>query len=79
MADPTPNTDTGLSGGSNPGMPPWVKLSLIIVGVLVVVFIVLNLTGWGGNHGPGRHIGPGGGAQTPSSSVTEHKIPAHGR
>lgn len=34
------------------GMPRWVKVSLLIVAVLVVVAAVLLLTG----HGPARHL-----------------------
>jgi hypothetical protein len=89
MADLTPYPDTADDPGPGPdrrstgGMPPWVKVSLIIVAVLVALFVVLNLTGLGGDHGPGRHVGPAGGAQTPSSSVTEHRPPPgnpdHGR
>jgi hypothetical protein len=42
-----------------------VKISLIVVGILIAAFVVLNLTGWGGQHGPRRHMGP-----------AEHKPPA---
>ncbi|MGH2759956.1 MAG: hypothetical protein ACRDKJ_10400 [Actinomycetota bacterium] len=60
-------------------MPRWVKVSLIVVGVLVAVFVVLQLIGVGGNHGPGRHIGREGS----SSEATDHRppsgVPAHGR
>jgi hypothetical protein len=64
-------------------MPRWVKVSLIIVAVLVVLFVGLQLAGVGGDHGPGRHMGPGGeGGQTPASNVTEHRpppgVPDHG-
>jgi hypothetical protein len=47
-----------------PGTPRWVKVFGVIALVLVLVFVILLLTGRGGDHGPGRHI--------PSSSVTEH-------
>jgi hypothetical protein len=39
-----------------PGMPRWVKISGIVVGVLILLFLVLRLTGIGGDHGPGRHM-----------------------
>lgn len=63
--------------GGVTAMPRWVKVSLIIVAVLVLAFVLLRITGVGGQHGPGRHMGPGGGAgQTSDSSVTEHRPPA---
>jgi hypothetical protein len=62
-------------------MPRWVKVSLIVVGALIALFVVLQLAGVGGNHGPGRHSG-GGGAETPASNVSEHRpppgVPNHG-
>jgi hypothetical protein len=79
MGDPPPYPDsegeTGDETGvgpdreSKPGMPRWVKVSGIIVGVLVVLVVVLALTGvLGGKHGPGRHV-PGGDEGPPG--VTE--------
>jgi hypothetical protein len=47
--------------GRPSGMPRWVKWSGIVVGLLILLFVVLQLTGLGGQHGPGRHL-PGGGA-----------------
>jgi hypothetical protein len=38
------------------GMPRWVKVSGIIALALVLLFVVLHLTGLGGDHGPGRHV-----------------------
>jgi hypothetical protein len=57
MTNPGRNTDMGDDSdrGSPPRMPRWVKVGAIVVGVLVLVFIVLQLTGVGGQHGPGRH------------------------
>ena len=37
-----------------PGVPRWVWVSAIVVGVLVVLGFVVMLVG-GGQHGPGRH------------------------
>ena len=37
------------------GLPRWVKVSGIIVGVLVLLVIVLGLTGLLGEHGPWQH------------------------
>ena len=62
MADPPPY----------PGTPRWEKVSGIIVGVLVLVFVILQVTGVGpgaGGHGPGMR--GGGGGDSPPASVTE--------
>jgi hypothetical protein len=57
-----------------PGTPRWVKVFGIIAIGLVLLVVILLLTGGLGRHGPGRHMGPGGGGSpTPSSSVTEHR------
>jgi hypothetical protein len=39
------------------GIPRWVRISLLVVGALVLVFILANVTGVAGDHGPGRHGG----------------------
>ncbi|MBJ7450910.1 MAG: hypothetical protein JHC71_02365 [Blastococcus sp.] len=61
MTDPNPGPDLhgDLDGATPPGMPRWVKVSAIAVGVLILVFLVLQLTGIAGNHGPGRHSSAG--------------------
>ena len=69
MADPPRRPDTagvGADGASPPGMPRWVKLSLILVVVLVLLVAIVMLIA-GGGHGPSRHA-PG--IQMPPSSVT---------
>lgn len=38
-----------------PRLPRWVKVSAIVIGVLVVLLVVLELTGVAGDHGPGQH------------------------
>ena len=53
---------------STTGTPRWVKVSGIIVLILVVLFIILQLTGVAGDHGPGRHAAPGGSILTPGAS-----------
>ena len=74
MADPSRHPDTGVGPdpGSPPGAPPraprWVKVSAIVVGVLILLVVIVKLTGLGGNHGPGRHMGA---SSTPPTSVTE--------
>jgi hypothetical protein len=59
---------------SAPSTPPWVKRSLIIVMVLVLAFVILNLAGVGGEHGPRRHSGGGNalGGHTPLAWVSQH-------
>ena len=52
-------------------MPRWVKISAIVVGVLLAVFLVLQLTGIAGDHGPGRHFSGSGG--TPSGAVLDDR------
>jgi hypothetical protein len=69
MADPPRRRDTagvGADRASPPGMPRWVKLSLILVAVLVLVVVIAMLIA-GGEHGPSRHA-PG--VQLPPSRVT---------
>lgn len=39
-----------------PRMPRWVKLAGAIAIILVLLFVILKLTGIGGEHGPGRHL-----------------------
>jgi uncharacterized cupredoxin-like copper-binding protein len=61
---PQPDTDQDTSamtdGGSPPGMPRWVKVSGIIIGVLILLGVVITMVG-GVEHGPGLH-GPVGDA-----------------
>jgi len=57
MADPPRRRDTagvGADGVQPPGMPRWVKLSLILMVVLVLVVVIVMLVA-GGGHGPSRH------------------------
>ena len=49
-----PTSYTG--SGSPPGMPRWVKIAAVTVGVLVLLFLILQVTGIAGQHGPGRHM-----------------------
>jgi ABC-type transporter Mla subunit MlaD len=54
--------------------PRWVKVFGIVALVVVLAFVVLVLTGRGGDHGPGRHTlsGDAGGHAPPS--VREHGV-----
>jgi cytochrome b561 len=54
MAEPGPRPDAARE--TPPGMPRWVKIATIVVGVLLLAFLVLRLTGIAGEHGPGRHM-----------------------
>jgi hypothetical protein len=45
--------------GSDTGTPRWVKVAGVIALLVVVLFVIVMLTGRGGEHGPGRHA-PGG-------------------
>jgi cytochrome b561 len=50
------HADTGHPDrGTPPRMPRWVQVAVIVVGVLVLAFVILQLTGVAGQHGPGRH------------------------
>jgi hypothetical protein len=39
-----------------PSTPRWVKVFFIIVLVLVLLFVIMKITGIGGEHGPSRHL-----------------------
>ncbi len=58
-SEPNPEPATPEPRASE-GMPRWVQVSLIVVVALVLVFVIANLIGAGGDHGPGRHVGAGG-------------------
>ena len=57
MTEPTDQTGPteGASPAQPPAMPRWVKVSGIVISVLLLVFVILKLTGLGGQHGPGMH------------------------
>lgn len=46
--------------------PRWVKVFGIIAIVLILLLVILQLTGIGGDHGPGQHTVPGGSILLPS-------------
>lgn len=61
MADPDEMTGPVQGVGDRPEatpppMPRWVKTSAIVVGSLLVLFVILQLTGVA-QHGPGMHGG----------------------
>lgn len=53
-ARPDPARDDS-SESRPPKAPRWVKVSAIVVGIVILVFLITQLTGTGGQHGPGRH------------------------
>lgn len=57
---------------SRTGTPRWVKAFGIVALALAVVFVVLQLIGIGGRHGPSRH-GPANetGERSPPPGATE--------
>lgn len=42
------------------GTPRWVKVFGIVALVLIALFVILQLLGVGGSHGPSRHSQPAG-------------------
>jgi hypothetical protein len=66
MTDPTSYSDTGgdersVASGrpAKPGMPRWLKVSLIVVVVIVaVLFVLMRIGVFGAGHGP-EQFGPG--------------------
>jgi hypothetical protein len=65
MSSQNPGSSDGTDGGvarpgaRPPGAPRWVKVCAVIAGVVLVLLVVVKLTGTGGEHGPGRHMGAG--------------------
>ncbi|MEV1321507.1 hypothetical protein AB0J14_36130 [Micromonospora arborensis] len=51
--------DRAKGGGSAPGTPRWVVVLAVVGLVLLALFVIAQLAGVGGHHGPGRHL-PGG-------------------
>jgi hypothetical protein len=66
MTDPTRYSDTGgdergvaSAPPAKPGMPRWLKVSLIVVVVIVaVLFVLMRIGVFGAGHGP-EQFGPG--------------------
>ena len=44
-----------MSTEAPPGLPAWLKMSLVIAGAIVAIFVLLTLLGVGGEHGPKLH------------------------
>ena len=73
-------THEGPDRGSPPSTPRWVKVFVIIALILVLLFVIILVTGIGGEHGPGRHIPSSDAVGTPSGDLgsytpsIEHEI-----
>jgi len=70
--DPDAESDTNRSNdrvmsrvGLNPGTPRWVKVFGTILIFVILLFVIMLFTR--GSHGPGRHLGPGRGGQSPGA------------
>ena len=78
MADLPPNaeriedTDAGLDRGAAPGTPRWVKVFGVVTIALAVLFIIVMVAG--GEHGPGRHLSPGGGPGGKTSALVSQDV-----
>jgi hypothetical protein len=59
VTDPQNDSQRGTPGDTPPGMPRWVKVAAVVVGLLILLFVVLQLTGIAGEHGPGMHSSTG--------------------
>jgi hypothetical protein len=70
MSDPSRSPDTR-------GVPRWVMVVGIIVLIAALLYGVLELTGVGGGHGPGRHSS-GAGGHTPTSSGIDARAASAG-
>ncbi|OKK03470.1 hypothetical protein AMK26_18425 [Streptomyces sp. CB03234] len=71
MTDSPPPSPDGRT--TPPKAPRWVKVSAIVLGVLVLLVVILKLTGLGGEHGPGRHMGAAG---TPAGVTQAQQVEA---
>ena len=55
------------------GAPRWAKIFGSVLIVLALVFVILQLTGVAGRHGPGRHMPFA--RETPAPGLEEHRLP----
>jgi hypothetical protein len=84
MAEPPRDAEAGVESDrrSTTGTPRWVKVFGIVALALVVAFVVLQLAGVGGRHGPGRHLpgddAPAGNTPPPGTITGTHTGPPPG-
>lgn len=71
MTDQQQDPELGRAPDSHspPHMPRWVKVTATVIGLLVLIFVVAQLTGLAGEHGPGRHLS--GHGPVPTGTWTE--------
>lgn len=50
--------ENDMSSPTPPPAPKWVKISGIVAAVLLLAFLIAQVLGVGGEHGPGRHASP---------------------
>lgn len=67
-------THDGTNRGSPYSTPSWVKAFGIIALVLVLLIGVVLITGFGGEHGPGRHIPSDAAGSTTTSTKLETNL-----
>ncbi|MEJ7772391.1 MAG: hypothetical protein WKF51_10860 [Geodermatophilaceae bacterium] len=67
--DPGDDAAVGPARESDAGPPRWVKISGIAAIILVLLFVIMLLSGVGGEHGPSRHSQSGDGVGPSSSSA----------
>lgn len=68
---------TSVESDVEPGMPRWVKVSALVVGLVVALAVAVMLIS-GGEHGPGRHTGDDASPaaeQMPPAGLEEHAPP----
>lgn len=55
MPDPEDAARLDAPAEGPPGMPRWVKAGAVVLGLLILLFLILHLTGVVSGHGPGQH------------------------
>ena len=75
MTDPLRDPDTEPDDrAAAPGVPSWVKISVIIVAILALALIAIMLLS-GGGHGPSRHATGGQPAGHTAGQVRGNEAP----
>ena len=58
--------ERSVTPAEEPGMPRWVKVSLIIAAAVAALIVILLL--FGGDHGPSRHMTMGASGDTSTTT-----------